>query len=48
MKYRCTPIRMAKMLKKKKTDKSGGKDMKPLERAYTIGGNSIWYSHCGK
>lgn len=38
---------MANILKNK-SDKIGGKDVKQLEFTYTIGGNALWYSRCGK
>ena len=49
MRCHLTPVRMANVKKKKKTQiKNVGKDMEKTEPLYTVGGNVNWYSPCGK
>ena len=46
MRYHLKPVRMAKIKTQEMT--SVGKDVEKKEPSCTVGGNTNWYSHCGR
>ena len=49
VRYHFTPTKMARLKKKKHTQKiSVDEDAEKMEPSYIAGGNVKWYSNCGK